>query len=80
MGRKHYLLLALAIFIAIAVCVNCAVFADFSFGMKICFGIAAAILYVLLHLIPYFMMRRKDAELSLQSYLKRYIYEIITED
>lgn len=80
MRRKKYLLPALALLIAMTICINCAVFADFSLGMKICFGIAAAILYVLLHLMPYFMMRRKDAELSLQSYLKRYIYEIITED
>ena len=80
MGRKQCLLLVLALFMTLTTCLYCATFADFSFGMKICFGVASVILYVLINLIPYFMMRRKNAELSLPTYLKTYINEIITKD
>ena len=73
MRRKHCLFLALALFVAMTTCLYCATFAEFSFSMKICFGSAAVILYVLMNLIPYFKMRRKDAGLSLQSYLKKLI-------
>lgn len=78
MKRKHYILLALALFIAMTTCFYCATFAEFSFSVKICFGFAAVILYVLINLIPYFKMRGKDSGLSLQSYLKAYINEMIT--
>lgn len=78
MKRKHYLLLALALFIAMTICLYCATFAEFSFSMKICFGFAAVILYGLINFIPYFKMRGKDSGLSLQSYLKTYINEMIT--
>ena len=80
MRRKQRLLLTLALFMAMTTCLNCAIFADFSFGMKICFGMVSVILYVLINLIPYFMMRIKNAELSLPAYLKTYINEIIMKD
>ena len=80
MRRKQCLLLVLALFMTLTTCLYCATFADFSFGIKICFGIASVILYVLINLIPYFMMRRKNAGLSLPTYLKTYINEIITKD
>lgn len=80
MRRKHYLLLGLAFFIAMTTCLYCATFADSSFCMKTCFGSAAVILYVLMNLIPYFKMRREDTGLSLQSYMKTYINEVITND
>ena len=80
MRRKQRLLLVLALFMTLTTCLYCATFADFSFGMKICFGIASVILCVLINLIPYFMMRRKNAGLSLPTYLKIYINEIITKD
>lgn len=80
MRRKHYLLLGLAFFIAMTTCLYCATFADSSICMKICFGIASVILYVLINLIPYFTMRRKNAGLSLRAYLKTYINEMITKE
>lgn len=80
MRRKQTIRLALALFIAMITCLYCATFADFSFGIKICFGIASVILCVLINLIPYFTMRRKNAGLSLPTYLKIYINEIITKD
>ena len=80
MRRKQRLLLAMALYAALITCLYCTIFADFSFGMKICFGIASVILYVLINLIPYFTMWRKSAELSLQSYMKTYINEVITND
>ena len=73
MRRKQRLLLALALYAAMTTCLYCATFAEFSFSMKICFGTAAAMLYVLINLMPFFKMRRKDAGLSLQSYLKKLI-------
>ena len=80
MRRKQCLLLVLALFMTLTTCLYCATFADFSFGIKICFGIASVILCVMINLIPYFMMRRKNAGLSLPTYLKTYINEIITKD
>ena len=80
MRRKHYLLLGLAFFIAMTTCLYCATFADSSFCMKICFGSAAVILYVLMNLIPYFKIRREDTGLSLRAYLKTYINEMITKE
>lgn len=80
MRRKQRLLLALALYAALIICLYCTIFADFSFGMKICFGIASVILYVLINLIPYFKMRRKNAGLSLRAYLKTYINEMITKE
>ena len=80
MRRKQRLFLALALYAAMTACLYCAIFADFSFCMKICFGIASVILYVLINLIPYFTMRSKGAELSLRAYLKTYINEIITKE
>ena len=80
MRRKQGLLLALALYAALITCLYCTIFADFSFGLKICFGIASVILYVLINLIPYFTMRRKNARLSLPAYLRTYINEIITKD
>ena len=80
MRRKQRLFLALALIIAMTTCLYCATFADFSFGMKICFGVVSVILYVLINLIPYFTMRSKGAELSLRAYLKTYINEIITKE
>ena len=80
MRRKQRLLLALALFMTLTTCLYCATFADFSFGMKICFGVASVIIYVLINLTPYFTMRRKNARLSLPAYLRTYINEIITKD
>ena len=80
MRRKHYIILALALIIAMTVCLYGAIFGDFSLCMKICLGFASAILYVLINLRPYFTMRKKNAALSLHSYLKAYINQIITED
>ncbi|MGN0225871.1 MAG: hypothetical protein ACI4A7_07340 [Prevotella sp.] len=80
MRRKQRLFLALALFMTLTACLYCTIFADFSFGMEICFGIASVILYVLINLIPYFTMRRKNAGLSLPAYLKKYINEIITKE
>lgn len=80
MRRKHYIILALALIIAMTVCLYGAIFGDFSLCMKICLGFASAILNVLINLIPYFMMRRKNAVLSLHSYLKAYINQIIMKD
>ena len=77
---KLNILLVLALMFAMTVCLYGAIFGDFSLCMKICLGFASAILYVLINLIPYFMMRRKNAALSLHSYLKTYINQIITED
>lgn len=80
MRRKQRLLLALALYAALIICLYCTIFASFSFGMKICFGVVSVILYVLINLIPYFTMRSKGAELSLRAYLKTYINEIITKE
>ncbi|WP_141210465.1 hypothetical protein [Prevotella sp. P2-180] len=80
MRRKYLILLALAFFIAMTTCLYCATFADLSFCMKICFGVASVIFYVLINLIPYFVMRHKGADLSLSAYLKTYINEIISKD
>lgn len=80
MRRKQRLLLALALYAALIICLYCTIFAAFSFGMKICFGVVSVILYVLINLIPYFTMRSKGAELSLRAYLKTYINEIITKE
>lgn len=80
MRRKLYLLQAVALFMAMTTCLYCALFAAFSFSVKICFGGAAAILYILMSLTPYCMMRRKDEELSMTSYMKTLISEIITKD
>lgn len=80
MRRKQCILLALALVVAITVCLYGAIFAEFSLCMKICLGFASAILYVLINLMPYFVMRRKDSGLSLKSYLKAYFREIITSE
>lgn len=80
MRRKQRLLLALALFIAMITCLYCATLADFSIEVKIGFGMAVAILYVVLNLIPFFLRRRKNAELSLRAYLKTYINEMITKE
>lgn len=80
MRRKQIILLALALFVAMTTCLYCATLADFSLEVKVGFGMAVAILYVVLHLIPFFLRRRKNAELSLQDYLKTYLNEIITKD
>ena len=80
MRRKQRLFLALALIIAMTTCLYYATFADFSFGMKIYFGVASVIIYVLINLIPYFTMRRKNARLSLPAYLRTYINEIIKKD
>ena len=80
MRRKQRLLLVLALFMTLTTCLYYATFADFPFGMKICFGVASVIIYVLINLIPYFTMRRNNARLSLPAYLRTYINEIITKD
>lgn len=80
MRRKQRIFLALAIFMALNACLYGATLADFSLAVKIGFGMAVAILYVVLNLIPFFLRRRKDAELSLPTYLKTYLNEIITKD
>ena len=80
MRRKLYLLQAVALFMTMTTCLYCALFAAFSLCLKISFGGAAAILYILMSLTPYFMMRRKDEELSMTSYMKTHINEIITKD
>ena len=80
MRRKQRLLLVFALFMTMTTCLYCATFADFSFGMKICFGVASVIIYVLINLIPYFTMRRKNAGLSLRAYLKTSSDEMITND
>lgn len=72
--------MSLVLFIAMTVCLYGATFVDGSFGTKMCLGIAAAFFYVVINLIPFFLRRRKDAELSLKAYLKTYINEIITEE
>lgn len=80
MRRKQIILLVLALFMAMTTCLYCATLADFSLEVKIGFGMAVAILYIVLNLIPFFLRRRKDAELSLPTYLKTYLNEIITKD
>ena len=44
MRRKHYIILALALVIAMTVCLFGAIFGDFFLCMKICLGFASAIL------------------------------------
>ena len=80
MRRKQRILLALALFMAMTTCLYGATFADFPFGMKICCGVAAAIIYVLINLIPFFTRRRKEDGQSLPTYLQTYINEIITKE
>lgn len=80
MRRKLYLLQAVALFMAMTTCLYCALFAAFSLCMKICFGGAAAILYILMSLTPYIIMRRKDEELSMTSYMETLFNDIITKD
>ena len=80
MRRKQRLLLALALFMNLPTCLYYGTFDDFSSGMKLCFGLASLLIYVLINLIPYFTMRRKNARLSLPAYLRTYINEIIKKD
>lgn len=73
MKRNHTLILSITFLVASAVCLYCAVIADFSVGAKICFGAAAASFYVVMNLIPFFVQRRRGAEISLKAYLKSYL-------
>lgn len=56
--KKIKMAVFVAIFMTMTICLNCATFADFTIGTKICFGIAAAILYGVINLIPYFLTRK----------------------
>ena len=78
MRRRQYILLALVLFVSMTSCLYYAIFGDFSFIMKTCFGIAAALLYAMINLIPFFAKRREQENLSLLAYLKTYINEIMT--
>lgn len=80
MRRRQYILLALVLFVSMTSCLYCAIFGDFSFIMKTCFGIAAALLYAMINLIPFFAKRREQENLSLLAYLKTYINEIMTRE
>lgn len=73
MKRKQTLILSITFLVASAVCLYCAVIADFSVGAKICFGAAAATFYVVMNLIPFFVQRRRGDAISLKAYLKSYL-------
>ena len=59
MRRRQYILLVLVLFVSMTSCLYYAIFGDFSFVMKTCFGIAAALLYAMINLIPFFAKRRE---------------------
>lgn len=80
MRKKQFLFLYMALCMAMTVCLYCATLADFSFWIKICFGIVAALLYVLTILVPYSIRKRKNRELSLQAYLREFIDETVAKD
>ena len=80
MRRRQYILLALVLFVSMTSCLYYAIFGDFSFIMNTCFGIAAALLYAMINLIPFFAKRREQENLSLLAYLKTYINEIMTRE
>ena len=80
MRRRQYILLALVLFVSMTSCLYYAILGDFSFIMKTCFGIAAALLYAMINLIPFFAKRREQENLSLLAYLKTYINEIMTRE
>ena len=73
MKRKQTLILSITFLVASAACFYCAVIADFSVGAKICFGATAAVFYVVMNLIPYFVQRRSEDAISLKAYLKSYL-------
>ena len=73
MKGKQTLILSITFLVASAVCLYCAVIADFSVGAKIWFGAAAATFYVVMNLIPFFMQRRREDAISLKAYLKSYL-------
>lgn len=73
MKGKQTLILSITFLVASAVCLYCAVIADLSGGAKIWFGAAAAAFYVVMNLIPFFVQRRRGAEISLKAYLKSYL-------
>ncbi len=52
----------MALCTAMTVCLYCVTFADFSFCMKICFGIAAALLYLLMVFVPCCIRKRKKKD------------------
>ncbi len=66
MKIKKITVIAIAVitFVVMATCLYCATFADFPVSMKICFGIAAAIFYGVINLIPYFLKRKNNAKLA----------------
>ena len=58
MKRKKYPLLAIVLFIAMTVCLNEAAFSEYSLVYKTMFGIAAAMMYALLNLLPFLKLKK----------------------
>lgn len=70
----------MALCMAMTVCLYCATFADFSFCMKICFGTAAALLYMLMVFVPCCIRKRKKKGLPLHASFLEFIDETVSKD
>lgn len=70
----------MALCTAMTVCLYCVTFADFSFCMKICFGIAAALLYMLMVFVPCCIRKRKKKGLPLHASVLEFIDETVAND
>ena len=79
-SKKQLMYLSVAIFMAMVAFLYCTTFADFTLEIKIACGIATAILYATLQLIPYYITKRTNPELKLSTYIRTCFKDIITSD
>ena len=69
----------MALCTAMTVCLYCVTFADFSFCMKICFGIAA-LLYMLMVFVPCCIRKREKKGLPMYASVLEFIDETVAKD
>lgn len=70
MRKKLGITIMIAVWIALGVCLYGATFAETSISVKIACGIAFAMLYCGMILIPYLVAKRKGCDESIGSYWK----------
>lgn len=70
MRRKLVITIMIAVWIALAACLYGATFAETNINVKIACGVAFAMLYCGMILIPYYVAKRKGCDESIGSYWK----------
>lgn len=77
---KQFIYLSVAIFMAMVAFLYCTAFTSLNLEIKIACGIATTILYAILNLIPYYIMKRTNPELKLSTYIRTYFKDITTSN